>query len=176
VGCALAAGLAVVILFNRLVGLRNAVAEAWSGIDVQLRRRHELSENLLTVTDSFVRHERTVLTRATETRAQAAAVQRSAADVAETENALSRALIQVLATAEAYPELTSGDIFARLQSELSSLEDDLQYARRYYNGTVRNLNNAIQIFPSSLVARLFRFRTAEFFEVDSPDERLAPAV
>jgi len=163
-----------VYTYNRFITLRNAVTEAWSGIDVQLRRRHELAPNLFAVTETFQHHERTVLTDAVALRGRPARDQMASPDTAAAEARLGHTLTSMIAVAEAYPQLRSDDVFLRLQEGLTQIEDDLQFARRYYNGAVRNLNNALQIFPSSLVAGLFGFELAIFFEIRDPVEKLAP--
>jgi len=163
-----------VYTYNRFITLQNAVTEAWSGIDVQLRRRHELAPNLFAVTEAFQHHERTVLTDAVALRSRPVKHQIASPDTAAAEARLGRSLTSMIAVAEAYPQLKSDEVFLRLQDGLTQIENDLQFARRYYNGAVRNLNNALQIFPSSVIARLFAFKAAHFFEVDDPAERLSP--
>ncbi len=164
-----------ILTYNSLVRHRNWVAEAWSGIDVQLRRRHDLVPNLIEVAEAFRVHERSLLERVTEARADGEkATGARAAGAAETR--LGRALIELFAVAENYPDLKSDDVYLRLQADLVEVEDQLQYARRYYNGTVRNLNNRVQIFPSNLVARGFGFQAAEFFEIDEDAVRSVPKV
>lgn len=165
-----------VYTYNRFITLRNAVTEAWSGIDVQLRRRHELAPNLFAVTEAFQHHERTVLTEAVALRNRPVRDQIASQETATAEARLGQTLTRMIAVAEAYPELKSDSVFLRLQEGLTQIEDDLQFARRYYNGAVRNLNNALQIFPSNVIARLFGFEEAQFFEVDSAAEREPPAV
>lgn len=162
--------------YNRFITLRNGVTEAWSGIDIQLRRRHELAPNLFAVTDAFQRHERGVLTEAVARRHRPAKEQIASPETAAVEARLGQTLTSMIAVAEAYPALKSDSVFLRLQEDLTQIEDDLQFARRYYNGAVRNLNNALQIFPSSVIARLFGFKDARFFEVETPAERLPPAM
>lgn len=159
--------------FNRLVRQRNLVAEAWAGIDVQLQRRHELVPNLVQVVRAYARHEAETLSAVTLQRSMDPAAVPS---LAEQESSLSRALGRLVALAEDYPELKANDNFAQLQDDLVEVEDHLQYARRYYNGTVRDLNNLVESFPSNLVARVFAFRTAAFFEIELASQRAAPDV
>ncbi len=142
-----------VLAFNRLVRLRNLVREAWSGIDVQLKRRYDLIPNLVDVVRDYGEYEAELLTNVARLRGQAV----DAAGVpqqAGAEKALSRGLRSLFAVAEDYPEIKANRSFLQLQRDLSEIEDQIQYARRYYNGTVRDLNNLVESFPSMLVARL----------------------
>lgn len=157
--------------YNRLVRHTNLVREGWSGIDVQLVRRHELVPNLVAVVQAYAKHERDVLTDVTH--------QRSAAPSAELqarENELTSQLRSVLALVESYPALRADENFRTLQRQLVDVEEHLQMARRYYNGTVRDNNVAVESFPSNLVAKAFGFGTKPFFEVESATAREAPAV
>ena len=171
----LAAALAVISIwiYNRLVRQRNLVAEAWAGIDVQLQRRHELVPNLVKVVKAYARHEAQTLEGVALARGSNPA---AAPGLAEQETALSRSLGRLLALAEDYPELKASGNFIQLQQDLVEVEDQLQYARRYYNGSVRDLNNLVESFPSRLVARPFGFRCAEFFEIELASQREAPRV
>ena len=164
----------LLLTFNRLVRLRNFVSEAWSGIDVQLRRRHDLVPNLIEVAEAYRVHEASLLTRLTETRADSERAA-GAQQIGEAEGKLQRALVELFAVAENYPDLKASDVYLNLQGDLTMVEDELQMSRRYYNGTVRNLNTGIQLFPNSLVAGWFRFREAEFFQIDE-DVRQVPQV
>ncbi len=164
----------LLLTYNRVIRLRNFVSEAWSGIDVQLRRRHDLVPNLIEVAEGFRVHEANVLKRIAETRAESEHAA-GAKQVGDAEGKLQHALIELYAVAENYPDLKTSDVYLTLQSDLTAVEDELQMARRYYNGTVRNLNTGIQIFPNTLVAGWFRFRAAEFFQIDE-DMRQAPQV
>ena len=159
--------------FNRLVRLRNMAREAWSGVDVQLKRRYDLVPNLAEVVRQYSGHEQSVLTGVTQ--ARGAAVQ--AAGVLQqqlAENALTDGLRALLAVVENYPDLKANENFMDLQRNLSAVEDDIQMARRYYNGTVRNLNNLVEAFPAMAVARAGGFRSGEFFEIHLATEREAP--
>jgi len=172
---ALAAAALIVVLYNRLVRLRNAGENAWSDIDVQLKRRHDLVPNLVETVKGYAAHEQKTFQEVTEARGRAA----QAGDRGEragAESALSTALTHLFAVAEAYPELRASDNFQSLQGELSTIEDAIQNARRYYNAIVRDLNTACDTIPSSLVAGLFGIGKAEYFELDAHEERQAPTV
>ena len=165
--------LAACSIYNRLVRGRVLVREGFSGIDVQLKRRHNLIPNLIKTVESYADFERSVLNDVTRLRTQAIDDQ-SVGEKQRNENALSGALRSLFAVAENYPELKSNANFLELQKQLSEIEDVLQKARRYYNGTVRNYNTRVQTFPSNLVARLFGFDNEEFFEMDNESERAVP--
>ena len=177
IAVAAALGLYAIVVFNRLVRLRQMVNEAWSGIDVQLKRRSDLVPNLVEAVKGYAAHERGVLTEVTELRGAARAVpQDDVAARAKAEGALSAGLGKLFAVAESYPDLKASGNFLELQKELSALEDDLQMARRYYNGAVRNLNVRVQSFPSSLIAHACGFSARDFFELADAGERNAPQV
>ena len=163
------------LAFNRLVRERNLVAEGWSGIDVQLKRRHNLIPALVEVVKGYSRHERKLLTDIAELRSRSLSAERLK-DREESENALTDQLKGLFALAEAYPQLKADRQFLRLAEQLSAIEDQLQMARRYYNGAVRNYNIRVESFPSNLVARLFGFKRAEFFQIETATERAAPKV
>src|SRR5215475_7533829 len=174
---AVVAALAVytVGVFNRLTRLRNLVREGWSGIDVQLRRRTDLVPNLVETVKGYAAHERGVFEEVTAKRASSIA----ASDVggqAAAERALQGSLGRLMAVAEAYPQLKADKNFLALQNELAEIEDNIQMARRYYNGAVRNLNIGIQSFPNLLLARPFGFREEPFFELDDRSQAAAPQV
>jgi LemA protein len=171
----LIASAVVVLIYNRLVRGRILVQEAFSGIDVQLKRRHNLIPNLLKTVEGYANFERRVLTEVTRSRARAMG-DKSVADKERDENALSDALKTMFAVAEAYPDLKANAGFLGLQQELSEVEDVIQKARRYYNGTVREYNTRVQSFPSNLAADLFRFQAAPFFELDSLEARAVPQI
>jgi LemA protein len=167
----------VIYVYNRLVANRQMGEEAWSGIDVQLKRRSDLIPNLVETVKGYASHERETLTRVTELRNEAAAV--PSGDVegrARVEGALSLALGRLLAVAEAYPDLKASANFLELQRDLSSVEDEIQMSRRYYNGAVRNLNTLIESFPSNLVASQFGFAKRVYFEIEDPGDRALPKV
>lgn len=162
-------------IYNGLVRLRNQMREAWSGIDVQLKRRYDLIPNLVETVKGYASHERELLERVTQARAQAQAVQ-GVAEKGVAEANLTNAIRGLFAVVENYPELKANQGFLELQGSLQQIEDDLQMARRYYNGTVRELNTAVESFPSNIVAGIGHFQQAEFFEVESAAEREAPKV
>ena len=165
----------VVLLYNRLVRLRNGSENAWSDIDVQLKRRHDLVPNLVETVKGYASHEKQTFEDVVEARGRAMAAE-GPADKAQAEGFLGRTLKSLFALAEAYPELKANENFLSLQSELSVLEDAIQKARRYYNAIVRDFNILCQSFPSNLVAGAFGFAPRQFFELDSEAERSAPSV
>ncbi len=154
--------------FNRLVRLRNQVRTAWADIDVQLKRRHDLVPQLVATVQGYKGYEQSVLTAVTELRAKAIATT-SPARLGETEAELEKGLSQILALKEAYPDLKANQSFLQLQRDLVEVEDNLQYARRFYNGAVRDYNTAIQRFPDILVAHTGGFSESEFFSADESD-------
>jgi LemA protein len=164
-----------ILIFNRLVRLRNMVKEGWSGIDVQLKRRASLIPNLVETVKGYMGHERNLLSEITELRSQSLQAQK-VGEKGEIETALSRSLSNLLAVAENYPDLKASQNFLELQKDLRDTEDQIEMARRYYNGTVRNLNIAVESFPSILVAKTFNFEPSEFFALDQADERQTPKV
>ncbi|MBS0244972.1 MAG: LemA family protein [Proteobacteria bacterium] len=169
--------IAVIVLFNRLVRARQMANEAWSGIDVQLKRRAELVPNLVETVKGYAAHERGVLEEVVKLRGQAGALARDdIAGRAQVEGALSLALGKLMALAENYPDLKASANFLELQRQLSTLENELQMARRYYNGAARNQNVLVQSFPSNIVAGLFGFAERPFFELSSESERAVPQV
>ena len=163
-----------VIAFNRLVRLRNQARTAWADVDVQLMRRHDLVPQLVTAVRAYVGHERATLEAVTALRSQAMAL-KSPAKLGEVESALEQALGRLFALKEAYPDLKANENFTQLQRDLVEVENQLQYARRFYNGAVRDYNTAIQRVPDLVVARSFAFREAEFFQT-SDEERAAVSV
>ena len=162
--------------FNGLVRLRNHCRESWSGIDTELKRRHDLIPNLVKTVQAYAKHERSVFESVTEARAAAARPHRSPGDQARDENRLVVSLGGLFAVAEGYPELKSDRNFLQLQDELVNTEDRIQAARRLHNANVRDLGNRIEMFPSSIVASMFNFERWDFFEIDSLSERIAPKV
>ncbi len=172
-----AVALYVVYLFNRLIRLRQLSNEAWSGIDVQLKRRADLIPNLVSAVKGYASHERELLQRVTELRGTAMSL--SSGDVqgrAMAENALGMALGKLVAIAEAYPDLKASGNFLELQRDLKAVEDELQLSRRYYNGAVRNLNTEIEQVPSNIVAAIFRFTPREYFQLADAREGAVPQV
>jgi LemA protein len=174
---ALLAGAAafVVSLYNALVRLRNASESAWSDVDVQLKRRYELVPNLVETVKGYASHEKSTFEQVVRARTQAMAASGPEAKSAA-EGGLTATLRSLFALAEAYPELKANQNFLSLQAELSSLEDAIQNARRYYNAVVRDLNTRCEAFPSNLVANGFGFAKKVYFELDDAAERKAPQV
>jgi LemA protein len=165
----------VVLAYNALVKARNKVDEAWSGIDVQLKRRHDLVPNLVETVKGYAAHERETLQSVTE--ARAAAVEASEPGAVERAEArLTSALGAINALAEAYPQLRAAENFQRLQAELAGVEDEIQAARRIYNSNVQHYNTRTQQFPTLLVAGTLSFHPREFFEIEAPAERAVPRV
>lgn len=165
---AVAGLLGAVFIYNRLVRLRNQVRTAWADIDVQLKRRHDLVPQLVAAVQGYAGHERGVLTAVTELRAQAIALT-SPAKLGQVEASLEKSLSQLFALKEAYPDLKANENFLQLQRDLVQVEDNLQYARRFYNGAVRDYNTSIQRFPDMLVANGAGFTENEFFSADESD-------
>lgn len=161
-----------VFAYNRLIRLRNQVQTAWADIDVQLKRRHDLVPQLVAAVQGYAGHERGVLTAVTELRAQAVALT-SPAKLGQVESSLEKSLAQLFALKEAYPDLKANENFLQLQRDLVEVEDNLQYARRFYNGAVRDFNTTTQRFPDMLVAHGGGFAEREFFSADEEDR---PAV
>ncbi len=169
----LALGVGLVWVYNRLVRQRNIVSAAWADIDVQLQKRHELVPNLVATVRGYMRHEADVLEQTTLARRGAP---EDLGPLAAKETGLSRSIGQLFVLAEDYPDLKASEGFQQLHESLVAVEDDLQYARRYYNGAVRDNNNLIQSFPVNLVAGPLGFREAEFFEIELASQRQAPRV
>ena len=167
----------VMVTYNALVRVRQMVQEAWSGIDVQLKRRADLIPNLVETVKGYAGHEKETLERVTEMRSRAQAV--PAGDVAgraAAEGMLSQALGRLMAVAEAYPDLKANENFRDLQGTLETLESEIQMARRYYNGSARELNVKVESFPSNLIANQFGFAKADYFELENEADRKTPEV
>ena len=156
-----------VITFNRLVRLRNRVDNAWSQIDVQLRRRYDLIPNLVETVQGYAAHERQLFEEVTQARARGEAAS-TVADQAAAENQLTSGLRRLIAVAEAYPELKANQNFLALQEELTGTESRIAFARQFYNDQVNLLNTLIQTFPSLVPAKTFRFQPRPFFDIDEP--------
>ena len=176
----IAAGLLLVILYvigtyNVFVGLRNQVDNAWSQIDVQLKRRHDLIPNLVETAKGYMQHERGTFEAVTNARAQAMGA-KTVADAAKAEGALGDALSKFMLVVENYPDLKANQNFLALQEELSSTENKIAFARQAYNDQAMFFNNRIQMFPSNIVAGIFSFTKRDFFEVSAAAEREAPKV
>jgi LemA protein len=166
---------AAVLIYNRLVALRNRVDNGWAQIDVQLRRRYDLIPNLVETVKGYASHEREVFEDVT--RARAAAIDATAVDAQATaENQITRGLRQLLAVAEAYPELKANQNMLALQEELGSTENKVAFARQAFNDSVMVYNTARETFPNNIVAGIGGFAAAQPFEIESPKEREAPRV
>lgn len=161
-----------IAIYNRLVSGKIKVEEGWSGISVQLKRRHDLIPNLVSTVKGYASHEKDVFTQVTEARSKSTSVTGVAA-TAEAESAVSAGLARLLAVAENYPELKANTNFLQLQQDLSSIEDSLQHARRYYNGAVRDYQVVQQSFPSNIVANYFNFEKKDYFELEDPKKESA---
>ncbi len=155
--------------YNNFVRLTNRAEEAWSDIDVQLKRRYDLIPNIVSTVKGYATHEAGTLQKVTEARTKAMGAQ-TVAEHAEAENMLTGALKSLFAVSEAYPDLKANSNFVELQRELSDTENKIQAARRFYNGVVQELQNAIEMFPTNLVAGMFGFKTREFFQLDAGEE------
>ncbi|MBL4819440.1 MAG: LemA family protein [Gammaproteobacteria bacterium] len=162
-------------IFNRLIKDRNQVLAAWSDIDVQLKRRHDLIPQLVTTVKTYANYEKATMTAVTQLRSQSEAAS-YLPEKAAIEDAMEKAMHKLIVVAEDYPDLKADQNFRQLQQELSDLEDHIQYARRFYNGSVRILNTRMQSFPHVLIAGTLGFEPADFFEVDDSSERQAPGV
>ncbi len=175
VGLIVAIAAYLIYVYNALVNNKNLVAEGWSGIDVQLRRRADLIPNLIETVKGYASHEDKLFRDIAELRAKSIGGG-TVAEQSAIGQAMSGALGRLFAIAEAYPELKADANFRDLQDKLSAIEEEIQLSRRYYNGAVRNLNNMIQSFPSNLVANYFKFTVAEFFEIGDAAAREVPKV
>ena len=164
-----------IAVYNGLIRLRVRTDEAWSDIDVQLKRRHDLIPNLVNAVKGYATHESSVFEKVTEARAAALSAN-TAAEKGAAENALSGTLKSLFAVAEAYPELKANTNFLELQRELSDTENKIQASRRFYNGNVRDLNTKIQVFPDSIVAGMLKIEKREFFEIEESAEKEVPNV
>ena len=158
-------------VYNGLVRLRQHCRESWSDIDTELRRRYDLIPNLVQTVKGYAAHEQQALQKVVDARAKAVASTGSPASQADDENVLAGTLRHLLAVSEGYPELKASAHFLQLQRELANTEDRIQAARRFYNANVRDLNTRITIFPSNLIAQMFRFKSEEFFQVESAAAR-----
>ena len=164
-----------IVIYNQLVRLRQMVAEGWSGIDVQLKKRANLVPNLVETVKGYMTHERDLLEKVTELRSQSLNTNDPQAK-GPVEGALGRALANIMAVAEQYPDLKANQNFLDLQNKLSQIENDIEMARRYYNGTVRNLNIKVDTFPSNIVAQKYGFEQAPFFKIEDSRDRQTPSV
>jgi LemA protein len=167
--------IATITVYNKLVGLHQRSEEAWSDIDVQLKRRTDLVPNLIETVKGYAAHERGTLDQVVRARGAAVAAQTPEAR-AQAENQLTSALRQLFALAESYPDLKANESFRELQGSLGQIEETIQSSRRYYNAVVRDLNTTIDSFPSNQIALFFRFVKRQYFELDRPVDRQVPRV
>ena len=176
-GVIAAAALFIIILYNRLVRARQMVKEGWSGIDVQLKKRANLIPNLVAAVKGYMKHERELLEKITELRARAAGMtEASPHERQAVEQEISSLLGKIMVAVENYPDLKANQNVLELQQQLAQIEHDIQMARRYYNGAVRENNVLVESFPSNLVARQFGFEKAEYFELENVADRQVPQV
>ncbi len=165
--------LMVIAIYNKLVRLRNTVKSSWSDIDVQCKKRYDLVPNLVETVKGYASHEKTVFEKVTQARAMAMQAA-SPQEMAKAENMFRDTLKSLFAVAEAYPELKANANFAALQSQLQELENNIEYARRYYNAVVRDYNILIESFPSNLIASQFNFKQEELFQLETPEAERKP--
>jgi len=166
----------VIVLFNQLIAKRQMVNNGWADIDVQLKRRADLIPQLVTTVQAYAVHERQLFEEVAERRNAALAAGDNAAARGDAESALSKPVGRLIALGEAYPELKANQNFLDLQNELSDTEDKIEMARRFYNGAVRELNTAVESFPSNIVATLFGVAKRAFFEITAAGDRAAPKI
>jgi LemA protein len=177
IGILLAIAVYAIAIYNGLVKARQMVREAWSGIDVQLKRRADLIPNLLETVKGYASHEKDTLAEVIEMRTRAQGVPANdVAGRAVAEGMLSQALGKLFAVAEDYPDLKANENFRDLQNSLDEMETEIQMARRYYNGAARDLNVRVESFPSNLVANTFKFDQADYFEIENDADRAVPEV
>jgi LemA protein len=165
--------LAGIAIYNKLIRLRNTVKSSWSDIDVQCKKRYDLVPNLVETVKGYASHEKTVFEKVTQARSMAMQAS-SPAEMAKAENMLRDTLKSLFAVAEAYPELKANANFLQLQSQLQELENNIEYARRYYNAVVRDYNILIESFPSNLIASQFHFKQEELFQLEAPEAERKP--
>ena len=171
IGLVVVLGLIYIVIYNGLVQTRQKVREAWSGIDVQLKRRYELIPNLINTVKGYATHEKDLLEKVTQARADAIQVPAgNVGDLSKAENMLTGALRSVFAVAENYPDLKANQNFLDLQNQLSETEDQIAASRRSYNGNVTVLNTKIESVPSNVIASVHHFAKAEFFELDEAEK------
>lgn len=162
----------LIFTYNRLIVLKNRTKEAWSDIDVQLKRRYDLIPNLIETVKGYASHEKSLFENVTKARAQAIAAEQlgDTKKISEAENFLSSTLKSLFAVAENYPQLRASENFLELQRELRDTEDKIQAARRFYNSNVMELNTKIEVFPTNIIANIFGFKKYEFFELEEKKE------
>jgi len=174
-GLAVLVGFFLVAIYNRLVRLRVRTQDAWSGIDVQLKRRYDLIPNLVETVKGYAKHERETLEAVIQAR-QAGINAKTVPEQAQAENMITGALRQLFALSEAYPDLKANTNFSQLQEELASTENKIAFSRQHYNNTVSQYNSALEVFPNNLIAGSFGFSRRDFFEMEDPAQREAPQV
>jgi LemA protein len=174
-GLIAAVGFWLVGVYNGLVSLRQRSKQAFSDVNVQLKQRHDLVPNLVETVKGYATHERTTFDELARLRSASQAGQ-DVAQRAQTEQAITAAIGKIMAVAEAYPQLRASENFQSLQKDLSSIEDELQLARRYYNGTVRDYNVMIEQVPTNIIANSFAFKKADFFQIENAEDRNVPKV
>ena len=163
--------LLLILLYNSLVGKKNQVATAFSSIDVLLKKRFDLIPNLIKMVQRYMQHEVDVLTRVTEMRARAMSGQMSDADTVAMDREVSGVIGKIMLAAENYPDLKASENFINLQASLNEVEEQISAARRAYNASVKDYNNALEMFPSNIVARLMRYQQKVFFEIDQQERK-----
>ncbi len=164
-----------IIIYNRLIADANRIKAAWSDIDVQLKRRHDLIPQLVEAVKAYASYERKTLEEITSLRERSVSTEQIS-KIGDIESELGGKVTHVMARIEAYPDLKADDSFLSLQKNLTDVEDHIQYARRYYNGAVRIFNTRLGVFPDLFVARMFRFVPAEFFQIEEDSHRAAPRI
>jgi LemA protein len=178
IGIVVILALFLITTYNRLITLRQRVKEAWSDIDIQLKRRHDLIPNLVETVKGYAAHERGTFDEVTQARAAAVAAGASGSpqQMAQAENVLTGALRSLFAVAENYPQLQAVQEFKDLSENLTATEDKIAFARRFYNGNVRDYNTALQTFPTNILAGIFRFTPEQYFELADQADRAVPQV
>ena len=169
-------GLYLIGTYNGLVRARNEVKSAWSSIDVQLKRRHDLIPNLVETVKGYASHERQTLDAVVNARQQAVSFKGNIEERAKVENAITQTLRSLFALAEAYPDLKANQNFIALQEELSNTENKIGFARQYYNDAAMRYKNRTEVFPSNIIAGMFNFQAEPFFQMESAAERMASQV
>ncbi|MBD3157092.1 LemA family protein [Candidatus Peregrinibacteria bacterium] len=169
-GAAVLIGLFAIAVYNSLIVLRNKVDEGWSDIDTQLKRRWDLIPNMVETVKGYAKHEKGVFEEVTKARSQAMQA-KSPDEVAKAENMLTSTLKSLFAVAENYPDLKANQNFMDLQATLREIEEHIQMSRRYYNGTVRDFNTKLQVFPNNLIAGMLGFQKREYFEIEDEERR-----
>ena len=164
-----------ILIYNRLIADKNRIKAAWSDIDVQLKRRHDLIPQLVELVKSYAAYERETLEDITALRSKSEVTKR-VGEIGQIESELGGKVELVVARAEAYPDLKANESFLSLQKNLTDVEDHIQYARRYYNGAVRIFNTRLDVFPQLIVARLFKFLPEDFFQIEEDSQRAAPRI